>query len=441
MWHLSKIPKIAHFYWGPAKKLSFLQFMTVYTFWKLNPDWQIYIHTSNKHTAGITWKSKEQDYPTNYDDFSLKLGEIPVKYFYHDFKTYGLSNSLTEVHKSDIIRLKMLTLHGGLYSDMDVLYVKPMNELDCNVIDNKDKDTFVCICHYGHSIGFLMSSVHNIYYNKLYEMARHIASSTEISYLGYQQVGAPMINSKYKNIANIPGSVYNISMETVYPYTAQQIPELLGTTNKITSKTIGIHFFAGHPMIGQFLNATNGGLVRQNNILSNLLDNNYVSNSIDISKTYDSKRIFLMGPSGVGKTLFAKSYAKKNNITYWDFDLYFGIVSEGWKHLDEFKFIQSLPTTFITEFIPPNSTNIGTDAQIVYLCCSKKSELTARLNDKNMKLDEPYLKNLKFQYTERLAQLESCGYEIDYFDSSTNEFITKEEFLQRNLWVIKTEIV
>ena len=175
-------------------------------------------------------------------------------------------------------------------------------------------------------------------------------------------------------------------------------------------------------------------MIPYNSVIDYILNYNYVSNSIDISKTYASKRIFLMGPSGVGKTVFAKSYAKKNNIRYVDFDLYFGIVNDGWQKKDN-TFLMILPQEFITEFIPSNAINLGKDIQIVYLCCSNPAVLGERLLLKQIAMNQPYMSNLEYQYTTRLNELEKCGYAIDYFDSFTNEFITKEEFLKRNAWI------
>ena len=60
MWHLTNIPKIVHFYWG-NEKLSYLRYMSVYSFRKLNPDWKIKIHVPGALSMiAPTWGSNEQ---------------------------------------------------------------------------------------------------------------------------------------------------------------------------------------------------------------------------------------------------------------------------------------------------------------------------------------------------------------------------------------------
>ena len=434
MWYLKNIPKIVHFYWS-GKKCSFLQFMSVYTFWQLNPDWEIQLHVCRHNGKDITWKSKEQEYLDNYDDYSEKLYEIPVKTFYHDFTEYGLSNSLTDVHKSDILRHKLLADFGGLYSDMDILFLKPMDALECNKIENESKDTFVSIFTYGHSIGFLMSRVNNPYYGALYYKAKARAKD-EIS--EYQEVGAPMINETFDKITKIPGNVYNFTMDTVYPYNATQIAKMFQTNDctHVNDNTIGIHWYAGHPLAGEYLNKTNGGLrdLPECVITTYLKNYAYVDRCVPITSKYTSNKIFLFGISGVGKTTFAKNYAQAYQLQYIDFDLHFGIVNHGWTSRNtnaSKEFLAMLPERFITEFVPIAFVPIAignlsseeryadfieyaqnNDVQIVAMDCSDKVQHDARLAQKNMSL-----LNLE-PNTEVIEFFKSKGLKVDYYDTS-----------------------
>jgi len=429
MWHLENIPKIVHFYWA-GKKLSFLQMMSVYSFWQLNPDWEIRVHSCVDTNNKITWETKEQEYPDNYEDFSVKLGEIPVKFKYHDIKDYGLSNDLTEIHKSDILRLQFLSRKGGLYCDMDILFIKPIEYMECNTPENRDKDTFVSICHYGHSIGFLMSSKQNEYYKDLYNKAYKVA--TDNIKLGYQQVGAPLINTYYREIHTIPGNVCNISMNTVYPYDANHISNMFigNDLSKITEHTIGVHWYAGHQLAGRYLNDTNGGLTNLHQcVITSLLKDCYSNSTYPIPNEYTSKQVFLFGISGVGKTTLAKAYAKKYNVQYHDFDLYFGIVNSGWSSKEgaSEKFLNNLPNEFITEFIPlvPKAQNLeekynafleyakNKDIQIVVVDCSNKTEHASRLEKKNIKLETLYPNEDTINF------FKSKGLKVNYYDTAT----------------------
>ena len=263
MWKLGKIPKIAHFYWG-GKQLTFLQYLSIYTFWKLNPDWQIFYHEPTRPTGNISWSTHEQQYGFTGKNYYLASHDVPVTCRYWDMSQFGLPNDMSEVHKSDILRWHLLSTEGGLWSDFDVLYFKPMNSLSFNNEICQNFDTGVSICHYGHSIGFLLSSKNNPYYNRLFQNAKANYKPHE-----YQSMGVKSINNNFPTINSINAigvSAFNIPMNTVYPYDASNIAKLLySNESNISSDTIGIHWYAGHPKIGEFLNTTAGGEVNVGN--------------------------------------------------------------------------------------------------------------------------------------------------------------------------------
>ena len=59
MWQLQKIPKLAHFYWG-NDTLSFLRYLSIYTFSKFNPDWRIqFYYPAQKYHGARTWGTPE----------------------------------------------------------------------------------------------------------------------------------------------------------------------------------------------------------------------------------------------------------------------------------------------------------------------------------------------------------------------------------------------
>jgi len=426
MWHLNKIPKIAHFYWG-GKRMSYLQFMSICSFWRNNPEWKIKLHTSYSQTKKITWDSKEQEYQDNYDDFSVKITELPIEIKYHNFKDYGFSENLSEVHKSDILRLKVLAEEGGVYSDTDVLYIRPIEALSINKIENSDRDTVVSICYYGHSIGFLMSSPKNQYFSSLYKECK---SRFVKSDLPYQYFGVEMINRKYIELASIPGYPCNIEMNSVYPFDATKIFSIFkeNDLSKITEQTVGIHWYAGHPLAGEFLNSTNGGRKNLPNcILSTLLKKQFVKDNILIPSKYSKNKIFLLGQSGVGKTTLARNYSSKYDIYYCDFDIVFGLIHKGWIENKVKEFLSELPESFITEHIPLVTQEKDlelrykdfldyaskNEIQVVIVTCKNKEEHIRRLKKKGMVLDD-----LNINYSV-VDFFKSKGLKIDYYDTSS----------------------
>lgn len=169
-WYLN-IPKILHVYWGGGT-LSYMRFMTIKTFMKYNPDWEIRLMYPKYPFTNITWQNPEQKYNIDCKDFFSEAMELPITRIPIDFKLYGFTNQISEVHKSDYIRLIQLSSHGGVWSDMDIIYFKSMNDLYFNTPEHKNIETFYCDHNYGHSVGFLMSSSRNKFFKKLVDLVK-----------------------------------------------------------------------------------------------------------------------------------------------------------------------------------------------------------------------------------------------------------------------------
>lgn len=259
------IPKIAHFYWG-GPILPYLRFMTIKSFCRFNPDWEVWFYTP-KHDKNETkpWPSHEQKYETSGEDYSGRVEELGV----HlagigpiEEQTAGWS----QVHKSDLWRWWILSTIGGLWSDMDILYIRPIKRgLDLS------GNTYVCSNpRYGHSIGFLLSSGINKFYSHLYKAAllRYTPSN-------YQSIGSILINAEAKHLPQIDPSFRNIPMEVVYAYDALTFPEIYknpAPALKFTWASIGLHWYAGHPMAALWINTiTEKDANRPDNILCNVL--------------------------------------------------------------------------------------------------------------------------------------------------------------------------
>src|SRR5690606_28717819 len=116
-WSLSQIPKIAHFYWG-NKQMPFMRYLSLYSFSKLNPDWEIKLHvpTLRKEHLDVTWKTHEHrggDHSIfEFTDYTNRVSELDnLSVIEHDFVD---KNCLNEVFKSDILRWMLLGTCGGV---------------------------------------------------------------------------------------------------------------------------------------------------------------------------------------------------------------------------------------------------------------------------------------------------------------------------------------
>jgi len=267
-WELN-IPKILHVYWGGGP-LYYLRYLTVKTFMKYNPDWEIRLYYPEYPNKNITWRTGENDHPTQCKDFTEELMGLPITTIPVDFTEFGFSNDMPEVHKSDFIRLQQLATVGGVWSDMDIFYFKSMDEFYLNTPENKDIKTFYCNHKYGHSIGFLMSSENNYFF-------KHLTRYSKMHYHpgNYQAIGVIIWNRYF----NTPDSIndiapaMNFDMDVVYAHDAEFLDEILKPVkHRFTEKSIGLHWYGGAPMWTTFANETNGGAENlPNNIIGNLL--------------------------------------------------------------------------------------------------------------------------------------------------------------------------
>jgi len=173
MWHLNKIPKIVHFYWG-NEKLSYLRYLSIYSFRKLNPDWKIKIHIpKNLSSISPTWHSDEQKNLSITRDYWLEIEKLNVEIIVQP-PLDDFDNDAHEVHKSDFFRWKLLSNEGGVWSDIDILYINPMDNLLENISENSSCDTAFSWYEENKkwAISFMLSSPNNLFFKKIHELSK-----------------------------------------------------------------------------------------------------------------------------------------------------------------------------------------------------------------------------------------------------------------------------
>lgn len=247
-WFLS-VPKIIHFYWG-AKYLSFLRFMSIYSFYKLNPDWQINLYLPEKCIIGTNWKGKQYENLFDGIDYLPIVKKMNINVINFKFKDIGISDDINEVHKSDFIRYYLLAEFGGVWSDIDILYTDPINNISVNKEENGQIENFM---YYGsitgevagHAIGFLMSS-------KKSSLFAHLFKSAKLTYKedDYQCLGADLLNShfdlpKLKQLCK--NNLVLMNKDSVYSIDHNHHKFLYEEdgVHMLGANTIGIHWYGG----------------------------------------------------------------------------------------------------------------------------------------------------------------------------------------------------
>jgi hypothetical protein len=278
MWDLGKIPKTAHFYWG-NDTMSFLRYLTIASFRKFNPDWRvIFYYPKIKFSGAKTWGTPEQSNRFTGIDYMGRLMSLNIEKVEVDFVNYGLNNEIPETFKADFLRWYLLSNTGGFWSDLDIIYFRPMAGLYFNNCMHRNTDAVICLNEAGpesfHSIGFLMASARNEFFKFINSESYRCLDLTR-----YQSIGSNILNLHFPTLSQIKNqfrtlNVVNIPMDVVYPLNGDYVPYIFhtGYLHYLTERTIGLHWYAGHSAAGEFENAINEhNFFHYSSILSNVI--------------------------------------------------------------------------------------------------------------------------------------------------------------------------
>jgi hypothetical protein len=184
------------------------------------------------------------------------------------------NNVSPESFKSDFLRWHLLSTIGGAWSDMDILYIKPIH----NFIDKNNFDTFICCGEYGHLIGFLLSKPENKVFKNILNFTHQYFNIYD-----YQSIGAKILNKHYPcdNTNDDTLKILNIPMEIVYPFEYISLYKLFNDINldMIKDNTIGVHWFNGSDISKNFNNEYDHKKKNLNNTITKLIElyeNNWI---------------------------------------------------------------------------------------------------------------------------------------------------------------------
>ena len=247
------IPRHCYFYWGGGP-LSYLQYLSVKTFKDLNPDWCVKL-LMPKTIVLIQppWDTGELLNDFIGEDYLERTKEIcDVELV--DFDEMGIDwRGAHDVQKGDFLKWHVLHDRGGLFSDIDILYLKPLDELMKNKFD-------ALVCYVTHAAtGFLMAKPKQ----KMFKDLAKLAESLWIRHMwnNYQGLG-PGLLSEFKSFQGLQQvypetKLYNLPMDIVYPYKpGTEVYELFfgDSINKTTKNTVGIHWYNGNFVAKEYQN-------------------------------------------------------------------------------------------------------------------------------------------------------------------------------------------
>jgi mannosyltransferase OCH1-like enzyme len=236
------IPKIAFSFWE-GNQFTYLHYLTIASFSKYNPDFKIIIYTTNTiNNVLVLWNTGEQSkrYENLYDINKLK--DIPnVSFHYIDINhELQYSGVLSNVWKSDIIRIMKLYDHGGIYIDFDTLFIKKIDERLLNI----DKD-IAFNTYYGIiNNAFIVSKPRNNTIKYILDNISNKLKAGDVS-LTYMQFGPTLITQLIKN-TSYESNIYYIPNEMTCPYLCDQMNLLFNSNvDLIKEDTFCIHWYNG----------------------------------------------------------------------------------------------------------------------------------------------------------------------------------------------------
>lgn len=234
-WKLRKIPKIAHFFWD-NKPLSFLRWMSMHSFSVLNPDWILKLHVTATDTHA-TWNKGNNKQRFEADDYREWLSKIDRLEVIQEADFPGLHG----VHQSDILRNRYLSEDGGLWSDVDILYYRPITALVCNDAQLGERDTGLCVpSNYWFPIAFMMGSPGSKFFQDVHEHQLSIFRATGARG-GYQKFGTKVYRYVFQNSNYSP---FYINRNEVYQKQWQYHGQIFaGQVNAALG--IGVHWYGG----------------------------------------------------------------------------------------------------------------------------------------------------------------------------------------------------
>lgn len=238
------IPKNCFFIWTNHAPMSWLQALSVFSFHKYNSDWKIKIYVISQ-----TPKELGAAYMPDYigkDYFPTLSGFEHIEI---DLAEFGGRKDLHGIQLSDLLRVKLLHLFGGVYSDFDMLWLKPMSEFPY-----KDFETTICQHPDGHhNNSNIVSEAKGKFLEKVITEQLNVKPPYD-----YQAFNTTLYNrlfpdfnrlkEEYPRLVKIPYSLF-------YPYSTYNMAQLFEQTDltPLNGDVMGIHWFNGNEISKRYV--------------------------------------------------------------------------------------------------------------------------------------------------------------------------------------------
>jgi len=252
------IPKILFTYWS-GDNLSWLHVLTLKTLLFFNKDFRVYLYTSDPSQT-----TSERPFLTNEHKIPLKntyqfnvLKNIPgveviVLDLNSEFKT---EKALYHTYVADLVRIKKLWDHGGVWFDMDILFLKSFSDFFLMMPESKE---IFATSYFGHiATGLVGGVAQSDIVSKMLSEALSALQKEGLDYEKNYQAFGPHIWRTFIYPQSTPhNSVYLYDHTIVYPYLWNEMREYFYSSEetRVSEDTLGVHWYNGSHVAHAFLN-------------------------------------------------------------------------------------------------------------------------------------------------------------------------------------------
>lgn len=254
------IPKKCHLYWD-GSPISWLQLKTIDSFHKYNPEWEIIIYMPLQDYRELGTNTFVPDY-NGPDHFNELQNYNYIKIQYINISDYGVPLSAHSCQGSDNFRREILYRQGGVYSDFDVIWVRPIDHIRKiqslgNGEDFESIVSFYELTHGFHNVSNLISEPGSQFIKSLIDASLNLPD--EYIRANHQALGSTLLNQLYPtwdSVRYLYPRMLAIPYETFYPYSTYHLENLFidDDLSYITENTLCVHWFNGNQLAKDYIN-------------------------------------------------------------------------------------------------------------------------------------------------------------------------------------------
>jgi hypothetical protein len=261
-----QIPKRISFFWGGGP-LSWMRWMTFYSFRLLNPDWEMVLYLAPTCQNKATWHTGERqdcEPPLACEDRLPMLAPLKVRIEpWHPPAEFAAASP---VHMADLCRWGVLAEFGGWFADTDILFVDSMELLEKRHQEEtkgEPADVALPLCRDWIPTGIMGAVRRTRFAADMYSLARGRPDFTRHCSLGGELLARvcgvdPILPKEWRVVARrlrtaFPGTAFWFAHHlTAYRWEWHAAHEIFDRDEEVLPDCVGIHWYAGSRVGSKF---------------------------------------------------------------------------------------------------------------------------------------------------------------------------------------------